>query len=79
MEPKCNPNGASETPWTPLERFGGHVGSFGGLLRPSVELLGSSLGAPGGSLGGLGSDFGSILGVFLMDSGSFLDLKRDQL
>ena len=70
------------TPWTPLGRFGDHVGSSEGLLGRSVELSGSFLGALGGSLGPLGSDFGSICGICLMDSGmSFgynLDLKRDQ-
>ena len=48
------------TPWTPLGRFGDHVGSSEGLLGRSVELSGSFLGAPGGSLGPLGSDFGRV-------------------
>ena len=65
------PKVPSETPWTPLGRFGDHVGSFVGLLGPSVELLGNSLGALGGSLGGLGSDVGSIFGLFVIDSGAF--------
>ena len=65
MEPKYHPNEASETPWTPLERFGGHVGSFGELLGPSVELLGSSLGA-------LGGDLWEVLGVILGAFGEYL-------
>ena len=69
------PKGTSETPWTPLGRFGSHVGSFGGLLGPSVELLGSSLGALGGSLGPLGSDFGSVFGICVMDSGMIFGSK----
>ena len=63
MEAQCHQNGASETPWTPLGRLGGHVGSFGGLLGPSVELLGSSWGA----LGGLWEVLGVILGAFWDD------------
>ena len=53
MESKWVPKVPSETPWTPLGRFGDHVGSFG-------ELLGRS----GVSLGALKGDFGIILGAF---------------
>ena len=63
------------TPWTPLGRFGDHVGSSEGLLGRSVELSGSFLGALGASLGPLGSDFGSIFGICLMDSGIFVGSK----
>ena len=66
IESKWIPQVSSETPWTPLGRFGDHVGSFGELLGCSVELLGSSLGALGVSLGALEDDFGSILGAFLL-------------
>ena len=57
------------TPWTPLGRFGDHVGSSEGLLGRSPELSGSFLGALEKSLARLGSDFGSIFGICLMDSG----------
>ena len=63
------------TPWTPLGRFGDHVGGSGGLLGRSVELSGSFLGALGRSLGPLGSDFGSIFDICLMDSGFFFGSK----
>ena len=63
------------TPWTPLGRFGDHVGSSEGLLGRSVELSGSFLGALGGSLGPLGSDLGSIFGICLMDSGMICGSK----
>ena len=63
------------TPWTPLGRFGDHVGSSEGLLGRSVELSGSFLGALGGSLGPLGRDFGCIFGICVMDSGMFCGSK----
>ena len=63
------------TPWTPLGRFGDHVGSSEGLLGRSVELLGGFLGALGESLGPLGCDFGSIFGLLLMDSGMIVGSK----
>ena len=63
------------TPWTPLGRFGDHVGSSEGLLGRSVELSGSFLGALGGSLGPLGSDFGSVFCICLMASGMIFGSK----
>ena len=75
MPPKWSLGGSLETPWTPLGRFGDHVGSSGGLLGRSVELSGSFLGALGRSLGPLGSDFGSIFGICLIDSGMIFGSK----
>ena len=71
IEPKWVPEVSSGTPWTPLGRFGDHVGSFGGFW----VALWSSWGALWELWGGLWELFGAILGAFwdyfLMDSGAF--------
>ena len=75
MEAQCHQNGASGTPWTPLGRFGDHVGSSEGLLGRSPELSGSFLRALGEPLGPLGSDFWSIFGICVIDYGILFGSK----
>ena len=60
MEPKWVPKVSSGTPWTPLGRFGDHVGSFGGFW----VALWSSWGALGSSSGRFWEHFGSIFDGF---------------
>ena len=63
MEPKCHPNGASETPWTPMSALGVMLGASGGSWDPPL----SSWGALWELLGGLWEVLGEILGAFWDD------------